>query len=89
MTLYTYLPSIPLGIYAASELSIGVNYLDSNKEEFRNEAYNFTVPNHYGYHEITLDSQYFNNAYYIDLVIPEVGTLRYNVIKPIDATSRC
>ena len=60
-----------------------------NKEEFRNETYNFTVPNHYGYHEITLDSQYFNNAYYIDLVIPEVGTLRYNVIKPIDATSRC
>ena len=89
MTLYTYLPSIPLGIYAASELSIGINYLDSNKEQFRNEAYNFTVPNHYGYHEITLDSQYFNNAYYIDLVIPEVGTLRYNVIKPIDATSRC
>lgn len=89
MTLYTYLPSIPLGIYAASELSIDINYLDSNKEEFRNEPYTFTVPNHYGYHEITLDSQYFNNAYYIDLVIPEVGTLRYNVIKPIDATSRC
>lgn len=89
MTLYTYLPSIPLGIYAASALNIGINYLDSNKEEFRNETYNFTVPNHYGYHEITLDSQYFNNAYYIDLVIPEVGTLRYNVIKPIDATSRC
>lgn len=89
MTLYTYLPSIPLGIYASSALSIGINYLDSNKEQFRNESYNFTVPNHYGFHEITLDSTYFNDAHYIDLVIPNIGTLRYNVIKPIDATSRC
>lgn len=89
MVLYTYLPSIPLGIYAASALNIGINYLDSNKDTIRNETYNFTVPSHYGYHEITLDTEYFNQAYYVDLVIPDVGTLRYNVIKPIDATQRC
>ena len=35
---------------------------------------------------ITLDEEYFNAATYIDLEIPDIGTIRYNVIKPINAT---
>ena len=35
---------------------------------------------------LTLDEEYFNAATYIDLEIPDIGTIRYNVIKPINAT---
>lgn len=87
--LYTYLPEIPIGIYGSSSLNISINYLDSSKETIREDSYNFIISNGYAYHTIYLDSEQFNQAHYIDLVIPQIGTIRYNVIKPLDATSYC
>ena len=37
--------------------------------------------------EIPLDQSLLNESFYIDVVIPNVGTLRYNVIKPLKATN--
>lgn len=38
-------------------------------------------------YKIQLDYEYFWQSAYIDLVIPLVGTVRYNVIKPINAAN--
>ena len=35
---------------------------------------------------ISLNQTLLNQSFYIDIVIPGVGTLRYNVIKPLKAT---
>lgn len=88
MTLYTYFPSIPLGIYASSNLNLNIQYLDSDKSVIRDTYSNFLVPNHYGYADVVLNSEWFNQAYYVRISIPDVGQLLYNVIKPLDATSR-
>lgn len=90
--LYTYQPMIPISVYTSSIAAIGVevHYLGSDKEVFREDNPTIMpVEGNYGYREIVLNSKYFNQAYYVDLVIAGVGTVRYNVIKPIDATSRC
>ena len=89
--LYTYQPTIPISIYTGGRAAIvaEIHYLGSNREVFRQDNTTIPVYSNYGYSEIALDSQYFNQAYYVDIVIPDIGTVRYNVIKPVDATGRC
>ena len=88
-TLYTYLPSIPITIYSNSDVVINISYLTSNKEVIGTGFYNMSVYNMVGYADIALDSNLFNQAYYVDLSIEGLGTMRYNIIKPIDANIRC
>lgn len=89
-TLYTYLPSITFVAYNGIS-SIGIDYLDSAKHSIRSEIIYPDNASGFGYHTIVvpLTSQYFNEAYYIDISIASLGTVRYNVIKPLDATARC
>ena len=89
--LYVYQPSIPISIYSNSTTAIiaEINYLDSSKNVIREDTITIPVYNYYGYIEIALDTTYFNQAFYVDVIIPDIGTVRYNVIKPLDATSRC
>ena len=89
--LYVYQPTIPVCVYTNSNVSLvaEVHYLDSSKQVIREDTATIPVYNYYGYSEIALDSQFFNEAFYVDIILPDVGTVRYNVIKPLDATSRC
>lgn len=88
--LYTFNASIPVSIYSqGSSVVVEIAYLDSDKGVLRQDAVPINVYNNYGYSEIALNSDVFNISSFIDLKIPDVGTIRYNVIKPIDATSRC
>lgn len=88
--LYTYLPSIPVFLYSNdSAETVNISYKDASKTEFATGFYNINVYNNVGYAEVALDSNNFNRAYYVDLTIDSIGTIRYNIIKPTDATPRC
>lgn len=89
--LYVYQPSIPISVYSDNNTAVvaEIHYLDSSKTTFREDNVTIPVYNYYGYLEIALDNTYFNQAFYVDIVLPDIGTVRYNVIKPLNATSRC
>ena len=90
MVLYTYLPSIPCTIYSRDQIeTVNISYKNAAGEEFKTSFININIYNNVGYSDIALDSNAFNNAYYIDLSVDDIGTIRYNVIKPVDANSRC
>ena len=44
------------------------------------------VTNSLNHYSVQLNDTWFKEATYIDVSIPDVGTIRYNVIKPINAT---
>lgn len=90
MVLYTYLPSIPISIYTynSQAVTISVNYLSADKQVIGTGSYNIETPNKVGYMEIALDSNLFNQSYYIDVIMGD-EVIRYNIIKPVDANSRC
>lgn len=90
--LYTFNSSIPLSLYTDSLInpSIEIRYLDAAKDLLHSKVEQITVSGGYAYGELNVfDDTYWDQAYYIDLVISGVGTVRYNIIKPLDATSRC
>lgn len=89
--LYTYLPSIPVTIYSSdSDVEVvNISYLSSDKQVIGTGFYNMNIFNKVGYADIALDSNLFNQAYYVDLYVEGIGTMRYNIIKPVDANSRC
>lgn len=90
--LYLYDPYIDMSLYAHSVLgtNVSIRYLDSAF----NELYTYNTQWRFGYghklfeYHITLDSTYFNSAFYIDLSIGN-ETIRYNVIKPLKASEKC
>lgn len=88
--LYVFNPSIPFSLYSSdANVSLDIQYLDASGSAFRNETYTAQVFNKFVNIDIPLTVEFFNRAYYIDVDIPYVGNVRYNVIKPLDATSRC
>ena len=88
--LYVYGNKIPVSFYAhdLGGMTYTITYLDS--------AYNTITSTTNTWHnsdssqklkdlELTLDSTYFNQAFYVDITLSN-KTLRYNVIKPLKAT---
>lgn len=89
-TLYVYQPSLPFSIYSSdSSVSVEIHYKDANYSDIRESLETIQLYNKLSNIDLALETEFFNQAAYVDLIIPEVGTIRYNVIKPLDATSRC
>lgn len=91
MPLYVYERKLPLSFYAfnTAGASIRFDYLDSaynvigtETTQWRNSNSSQVLKN------IThvLDDNFMNNAFYVDVVFGSSNPLRYNVIKPLNAT---
>lgn len=90
MVLYTYLSTIPVTIYSNNTVeTVDITYYDSSLQQIGTGFSNVNIYNGIGYSDIALDSNLFNQAYYVDLALGEGQVIRYNVIKPVDANSRC
>ena len=88
--LYTYESSIPFSLYSQdASVSLEVKYVDSNESVKKVDYVTIPIYNKMGFMDIGLDSEVFNSSSYIDIYIPHAGYIRYNVVKPLDATSRC
>lgn len=90
MVLYTYLSTIPTTIYSNNEVeTVDITYYDSSLQQIGTGFSNVNVYNGVGKSEIALNSNLFNQAYYVDLSLSNDQIIRYNIIKPVDANSRC
>lgn len=89
--LYLYYPTVPFSMYTKNGITqtqVTVNYIGSAGNTILSQ--NFSVwatdsHNSLGHYELSLSKENFAKSNYVDLVIPDVGTVRYNVIKPLNA----
>lgn len=90
MVLYTYLSTIPVTIYGDNVIeTVNITYYDSSLQQIGTGFSNVNIYNGIGQSDIALNSNLFNSAYYVDLSLEDGQIIRYNVIKPVDANSRC
>ena len=90
MVLYTYLSTIPTTIYSNESVeTVDITYYDSSLQQIGTGFSNINVYNGVGKSEIALNSNLFNQAYYVNLSLSNDQVIRYNIIKPVDANSRC
>lgn len=90
--LYVYEPSIVLSIFAdstVSSMTISLNYLNGAMETIYTASQVVFAGNNLNTFTLNLSQVNLTRASYIDVIIPNLGTLRYNVIKPIHATEDC
>ena len=87
--LYTYYPSLVFSIYTSTSGFVKgyVNYIDSAGNQIASIEHDVvkTEGETLKTYTIALDEEKFRQSSYIDLTIPYVGIIRYNVIKPINA----
>ena len=90
--LYVYQPSIQFTLYVpfpsntAQVVNFQVNYINSANVAIKSTTASAYLTNSMTSPVISFDQTLLNKSFYIDIVIPGVGTLRYNVIKPLKAT---
>ena len=90
--LYVYQPSVQFTLYVpfpnntAQTANFQVNYINSANVAIKSTTTSIYLTNSMTSPVIPLDQTLLNQSFYIDIVIPDVGTLRYNVIKPLKAT---
>lgn len=90
--LYVYQPSVQFTLYVpfpsntAQAANFQVNYINSANVAIKSTTTSIYLTNSMTSPVISLDQTLLNQSFYIDVVIPGVGTLRYNVIKPLKAT---
>lgn len=90
--LYVYQPSVQFTLYVpfpsntAQAANFQVNYINSANVAIKSTTTTLYLTNSMTSPVIPLDQTLLNQSFYIDVVIPDVGTLRYNVIKPLKAT---
>lgn len=89
--LYVYEPSIHLSVYAADNVSsIGykVKYIGSDNSVMHESALTSATPNPLNHLQIALADGWMKDSKYIDIEFTDynLGTLRYNVIKPVKNT---
>lgn len=87
--LYVYYNSIVFSLYA--DISMGtvkctIDYLNSSQASLGTETQNIFCGNNLNTFTLSLNQLLLQQSSYVDLNIPNVGKLRYNVIKPIHAT---
>ena len=87
--LYVYYNSIVFSLYADNTMgTVGctINYLNSAQVSLGTETQNIFCGNNLNTFTLSLNQLLLQQSSYVDLTIPNVGTLRYTVIKPIHAT---
>lgn len=87
--LYVYYNSIVFSLYAdnsMSTVSCTIDYLNSSQASLGTEKQNIFCGNNLNTFTLPLNQLLLQQSSYIDVNIPNVGKLRYNVIKPIHAT---
>lgn len=89
--LYLYYPSITFSLYVTNTIMqtvCTVGYKASDNSTIASANYSVWATdgtNSLNHHSISLDKTNFSKSAYIDLTIPDIGTIRYNVIKPLNA----
>lgn len=81
------IPITLITTYRTSSVPIKVNYLNSSLTTLRTDNVTVTTDKNLVTEYICLDEPTFNNSTYIDLVLTDIGTIRYNVIKPLNYKS--
>ena len=90
--LYVYQPTIQFTLYvpfatpAAKTINFKVYYINSANIPIKMTTTSYYIVKSMTSPVINLDQELFNRSFYIDVEIPDVGKLRYNVIKPLKAT---
>lgn len=90
--LYLYDHNLPFSLYikdGITQTQCTVNYINSAGGVMDTQTFSVWSTdntNSLCHYTLALNSTKFKAATYIDLVIPDIGTIRYNVIKPINAT---
>ena len=92
--LYVYENTIPLSVYAASNvnsISYKIKYIGSDNMEIINVQQTVNVSKALNHFTINLSDGYLAQSKYIDIEFTSynLGTLRFNVIKPVRATDEC
>lgn len=87
--LYVYYNSIVFSLYA--DISMGtvectIDYLNNSQASLGTETQNIFCGNNLNIFTLTLNQFFLQQSSYVDLTIPNIGKLRYTVIKPIHAT---
>ena len=87
--LYVYYNSITFSLYADNSISTvacTIDYLNNSQASLGSETQNIFCGNNLNTFTFPLNPSLLQQSSYIDLTIPNVGKLRYTVIKPIHAT---
>ena len=90
--LYVYQPTIQFTLYvpfatpAAKTINFKVYYINSANVPIKTTTTSYYIVKSMTSPVINLDQSLFDRSFYIDVEIPDVGKLRYNVIKPLKAT---
>lgn len=87
--LYVYEPEIRFSLYSTSNITsttITIKYLNSAFETINTTTQQISLPTSLTAVIVPLNAIY-RQSHYIDIVIPNLGTLRYNVIQPLSATA--
>ena len=89
--LYTYYPTIVFSLYSSSSAlsAATVSYMNSAGVQIQERRHTLTRTDgkNLKTYTLQLDTTLFRQSTYIDLTIPNVGVVRYNVIKPINAAN--
>ena len=87
--LYVYNPSITLSLYTAQNVNtrtLTIDYYNSAMVQLKTEDYPVVTTNPLTTVTIGLDPDTFEQAHFVTVTIPDLGTLKYDVIKPLKAT---
>ena len=90
--LYVYQPTIQFTLYvpfatpAAKTINFKVYYINSANIPIKTTTTSYYIVKSMTSPVINLEQSLFDRSFYIDVEIPDVGKLRYNVIKPLKAT---
>lgn len=87
--LYLYYNSIVFSLYAdntATSMVCPIDYLNNAQQSIGQEQHTIFCGNNLNTFTLSLNQLLLQQSSYVDLTIPNVGTLRYTVIKPIHAT---
>lgn len=87
--LYVYYNSIVFSLFAdntISSMNCSISYLNSALASVGTQNQVIFAGNNLSTFEINLNQTMLQRSSYVDIQIPNLGTLRYNVIKPFHAT---
>lgn len=87
--LYVYYNSIVFSLYTDNSMGTvkcTIDYLNSSQASLGTETQNIFCGNNLNTFTLSINQLLLQQSSYVDLTIPNVGKLRYNVIKPIHAT---
>lgn len=87
--LYVYYPSLTFSLYAdtsTTTLNCTVAYIDNAENLIQRVSQVIFCSSSLNTFEVALSEELLKQASYVDMEVPNLGTLRYNVIKPLHAT---